>query len=402
MAKIDARLTKQLAVILILTGCIACQSGYAQTVSPHTVEIIEELLTPTLPLPPPSDSVCFQSIQNRIAWDTNGSTRWAASNVQKLCGTALNSREPGVCFDRVMHRRVAPSENWRWQTALDLCKGTLDASATIRCYNDAVGRGLSAADSRGFCGNYENIRREAPPPIGNDELDPDTVRYDIDASDWTASDGLQLTPATELTRRAIVNSSRENVMRHTQRVPNERYVADTGYPSRVVQVYGGNTLDGCRRACAGTEQCNAFTIEDAHAARPGGYCALIFGDVYRRYDRHWRSASHGYSTYFDPSSSAARMMPVRLVVEAGGGGSRRLTRLSRENGNATSSRGLIDCARSCLGNPQCKFFHASSSQCGLYDAAPYGQGTEVFIGDFDFFASVASYEQPGLNRAAIE
>lgn len=84
--------------------------------------------------------ICQASIQNQIEWDYRGSRRWARSNLEKICRDANDSLQPGVCFNRVMHGGISHGQGrrWNWRPALQLCAGTLDASATIACFEQAI------------------------------------------------------------------------------------------------------------------------------------------------------------------------------------------------------------------------------------------------------------------------
>jgi hypothetical protein len=84
--------------------------------------------------------ICQASIQDQIEWDYEGSRRWASSNLEKICENAKYSLQPGVCFNRVMHGNISHGSGtrWHWRPALNLCAGTQDASATIKCFSDAI------------------------------------------------------------------------------------------------------------------------------------------------------------------------------------------------------------------------------------------------------------------------
>ena len=84
--------------------------------------------------------ICQASIQDQIEWDYEGSRRWAKSNLEKICKNAKYSLQPGVCFNRVMHGGIdhGSGTRWHWRPALNLCAGTQDANATIKCFSDAI------------------------------------------------------------------------------------------------------------------------------------------------------------------------------------------------------------------------------------------------------------------------
>jgi hypothetical protein len=88
-------------------------------------------------------NACADATQNRIAWNYQGNTSWAQSNLNALCLGAENSTEPARCFEIVMHRGVnwGGGTQWQWQNALDLCKGARDAGTVVACFQGAVGAG---------------------------------------------------------------------------------------------------------------------------------------------------------------------------------------------------------------------------------------------------------------------
>lgn len=99
-------------------------------------------------------NACHDAVQGKIAWDYQGSTRWAEGNIERLCEGAENSVAPARCFDRVMHEGVDRgdgSTRWTWQDASNLCASTRDAGATIDCFKSAVSKGRSQAQAIKEC-----------------------------------------------------------------------------------------------------------------------------------------------------------------------------------------------------------------------------------------------------------
>ena len=88
-------------------------------------------------------AVCAGQVQDRIAWDYQGSTHWAESNVDRLCQGAVTSEEPAICFQRVMHDGIdwGGGSRWQWENAIDLCEGTNDAAGTIACFQGRIRAG---------------------------------------------------------------------------------------------------------------------------------------------------------------------------------------------------------------------------------------------------------------------
>lgn len=103
---------------------------------------------------PVASATCHDAVQGRLAYDYQGSTRWAEGNVEKLCEGAEATTEPAVCFRSALHdglRRGDEGTRWHWQYALDLCHGTHDADATIACYRDRTAGGLAWRDAIEAC-----------------------------------------------------------------------------------------------------------------------------------------------------------------------------------------------------------------------------------------------------------
>lgn len=401
-----ARRARLLLSVLILSLSVAAQSADTKQlkVDLSTLPVIKR--SPTLPIPPPS-SVCVKSIQGKVAWNRSGAKRWNSVNINKLCGRAHNSKQPGYCFDRVMHRNRAPdaSNPWTWRTVTQLCKGSLNANHTIQCFNSALGKGINVTKARNWCGDYANIKSNKKIEIGLEAPDNTLPPISMNSESWSAVNGISLTPNEE-TRRRIQRSQYSSDSRHTRRIKNVRFVSKNGFLSRTVPTFDGNALDQCRRACANTGTCSAFVIKDSTAQQTGGYCGLVFDDLYRRYDKHWVQGSRGFTTYFDPSLRQPRMLPVRLVVEARSGDNSELTRpLLRElKDSATSTSSVIGCATSCVIDENCQSFIRNTRSCLLFanPATSDKPKMKTYFGEFDFMGVVANYDRPGLNRSSVE
>jgi hypothetical protein len=61
-----------------------------------------------------------------------------------LCQGADESTEPARCFETILHGGADSDEGsgWHWRNALEICAGTLDANATIGCFEDAIAQGV--------------------------------------------------------------------------------------------------------------------------------------------------------------------------------------------------------------------------------------------------------------------
>ncbi len=93
-------------------------------------------------------TACRDALQGRIAWDYDGSTLWAATNLERMCGGAPRSTEPARCFQTAMHGGIGEGgiswgggNRWQWQNAVELCAGVTDADATISCFRQQIANG---------------------------------------------------------------------------------------------------------------------------------------------------------------------------------------------------------------------------------------------------------------------
>lgn len=123
-------------------------------------------------------SVCAARIQDRIAWDYNGSKHWDQNNIDSLCRGAEQSTQPAICFEKVMHGGVnwGGGTKWQWQNAVDLCKATTNANATIHCFQGEIKAGKSWKDGITQCARPLTVKQVAlPPKVGNVAYDKDWV-----------------------------------------------------------------------------------------------------------------------------------------------------------------------------------------------------------------------------------
>jgi hypothetical protein len=84
-------------------------------------------------LPPPDPfGACRRAVEGRVPWNSQGDTRWAQGNVERLCRGGIGE-EPARCFERLMRGRVSwgGGTNWEWENAVGLCHASQDANATI-------------------------------------------------------------------------------------------------------------------------------------------------------------------------------------------------------------------------------------------------------------------------------
>lgn len=133
-----------------------------------------------------SGEICAGAVQDKIAWNYDGKTRWNPANVQRLCQGAEDSVEPARCFERVMHGGVdwGGGTRWQWKNALALCRGTRNANATIACFRERVGGGEAWREAINAC-HVDLARRDEPSPTpkrrrptNEDCLDVDPARVE--------------------------------------------------------------------------------------------------------------------------------------------------------------------------------------------------------------------------------
>lgn len=125
------------------------------------------------------EGACADAVQGEIAWNYEGKTRWASSNVQRLCRGAEDSTEPARCFDRVMHGGVdwGGGTRWQWKNALDLCQGTRDAGATVACFRGRIDRGQGWREAIDAC-QGDLARRDEPSPKPRRPTNEDCLAFD--------------------------------------------------------------------------------------------------------------------------------------------------------------------------------------------------------------------------------
>ncbi|TSA37467.1 MAG: hypothetical protein D4R63_12675 [Methylococcaceae bacterium] len=85
-------------------------------------------------------SECKNHVQNKIAWNYNGKTQWEEKNLAALCKDTTAPKEPGECFNKIMHGKVnwGSSDQWEWKNALSLCSGSNNSDATVTCFKKRI------------------------------------------------------------------------------------------------------------------------------------------------------------------------------------------------------------------------------------------------------------------------
>lgn len=101
----------------------------------------------------PLSRVCYDAVQDRIAWNYSGNRRWSDVNINSLCEGNESSSEPAQCFERVMHGDVehGAGARWRWQDALELCAGAVNHRLTVGCFELRQRRGDTQSEAINAC-----------------------------------------------------------------------------------------------------------------------------------------------------------------------------------------------------------------------------------------------------------
>lgn len=117
--------------------------------------------------PAGQSAACITALQGRVAWDYEGSTTWAADNLQRLCASGRGA-EPARCFQRVMHGGVnfGGGTRWEWANAINLCRGSRSADVTVSCFEAMVRGGSSWQNAISTCqrGGAPAVVPAQPPP----------------------------------------------------------------------------------------------------------------------------------------------------------------------------------------------------------------------------------------------
>ncbi|NIU86555.1 MAG: hypothetical protein GWN56_04430 [Nitrosopumilaceae archaeon] len=103
--------------------------------------------------PADNTTICASAVQDKIAWNYKGDKRWSSVNLNSLCSGAVNTTEPAMCFQKVMHNGVnwGGGTKWVWSNALNLCKGSRNANNTIACFEKAINDGKGWKDAINVC-----------------------------------------------------------------------------------------------------------------------------------------------------------------------------------------------------------------------------------------------------------
>ncbi len=138
--------------------CSAPQTHRHPTVrpTPSRPTAVRPAVRPNVTRPSPvtssNSSGCESAVQGKIAWDKNGSKKWAPSNVKRLC-KGSNGSQAAWCFARAMHdpKYLGWHKPFNWSFPIDLCEGSQNADATLDCYAAERQAGKSLAQATAAC-----------------------------------------------------------------------------------------------------------------------------------------------------------------------------------------------------------------------------------------------------------
>jgi hypothetical protein len=77
---------------------------------------------------------CYDSVQNTVPWNQNGSTGWSATNVERLCAGTTDTEATIACFSRGIEER----DDWR--RAITECTYVAPSKLEADCFELVQGR----------------------------------------------------------------------------------------------------------------------------------------------------------------------------------------------------------------------------------------------------------------------
>ncbi len=118
------------------------------------------------------ETACAAFVQGRISWNYSDNKTWAESNLQNLCRGTSVANMPGRCFSYVMHDgpllpgddyHILPGDGrrrgiswgggtiWKWENALNLCKGVNDGNKVTFCFESKIRAGVGWQEAIQSC-----------------------------------------------------------------------------------------------------------------------------------------------------------------------------------------------------------------------------------------------------------
>lgn len=110
------------------------------------------------------ESACLTHIQDKIAWNYDGTTRWDPENIKMLCKGTTNPEQPGECFHSAMtgHVKWGISDQWEWKNAVSLCSGTNNSEKRIACFKGRIKAGEQWNEAIFQCQSHEKSDNKVP------------------------------------------------------------------------------------------------------------------------------------------------------------------------------------------------------------------------------------------------
>lgn len=100
---------------------------------------------------------CFSFVQGNIPWNDNGNVNWNPEYIEKLCRGTEEPAQPGLCFHRVRQGVASGNGETRlhWSNAVELCAGTNDAEARVKCFIAKIDAGKNPRIAVEACRSWE-------------------------------------------------------------------------------------------------------------------------------------------------------------------------------------------------------------------------------------------------------
>lgn len=113
-----------------------------------------------------AEKQCFDYVQDKIKWNYDHDARWKPENVEQLCKGTTQFKQPGECFNEVMHGGPLGGEGinwgggtkWQWKNAVALCAGTDSADNRINCFKSRIGDNVKWDTAIAQCVTLTNAR----------------------------------------------------------------------------------------------------------------------------------------------------------------------------------------------------------------------------------------------------
>lgn len=116
-----------------------------------------------------AETECFNYVQDKITWNYDHDSRWKPENIKQLCKGTTQYKEPGECFNRVMHSSTygdhginwGDGNKWAWKNAVALCTGTDSADGRIGCFENRISDGKKWDAAIAQCVTFSSASRKS-------------------------------------------------------------------------------------------------------------------------------------------------------------------------------------------------------------------------------------------------